>query len=85
MTHEHTWRDVDAATELEDSMPDFKASPALPPLKDSDQCGLRPYTHTPLKDVPVSYFEWMVLQQQYAPRVSRGMQWMRVMEWIKRR
>lgn len=67
----------------DETPPDLKKAP--PPLTDADPCGLRPYQHTPLRDVPVSFFEWMVLQQQYAPRVSRGTQWLRVMQWIRNR
>jgi hypothetical protein len=69
--------------QYDDTPPDFKKAPRQ--LTDADPCGLKPYVNTPLRDVPVSYFEWMVLQQQYAPRVNRGTQWLRVMEWIKRR
>jgi hypothetical protein len=81
--HIHNWRDVAAATELENNTPDLSQVP--PPLTDNDMCGLSPYIRTPLKEVPVSYFEWMVLQTQYASRVSRSPQWHRVMDWIRRR
>ncbi len=56
---------------------------ARPPLTDDDPCGLSPYVETPLRDVPIGYFEWMVRKTAEAPRVYHGIQWVRVMQWIK--
>lgn len=53
-----------------------------PPLTDDCCCGIGKYVYVPLKDVPISFFEWMVRITQEAPRVARSPQWTRVLKYI---
>lgn len=56
---------------------------ALPPLTDDDNCGIGQYANTPLKDVPFSFFEWMVHKEIEGLHLSRSKQWVRVIQYIK--
>lgn len=56
-----------------------------PPLTPDDLCGIgRDWKHVKLRDVPTSFFEYMLKVQREYPRVYRGQQWLRVMEYIKK-
>jgi hypothetical protein len=58
--------------------------PYLPPLTDNDPCGLGKHADTLIKDVPISYFEWMVQQEIDKPlTLHRSRQWQRVMAYIR--
>jgi len=69
------------ATASDTSIPDM--SVALPPLTDECQIGFGPHRYMRLADVPVSFFVWMVKEQNEYPRVSRSTQWIRVMDWLR--
>jgi hypothetical protein len=53
------------------------------PLQGSDLCGLGKFKNTPLSKVPESFFLWMIREQEEAPRVNRGWQWVRVLNYYK--
>ena len=55
----------------------------LPPLTDECHMPIGKYKGTQMKDVPVEYYDWMVQEYIDAPRVYRGVGWLRVMEWIR--
>lgn len=63
------------------SLPDLSAAPS--PLSDDDPCGIGIHKDTPLREVPISYFAWMVRQQAEYPRESRSPQWIRVIQYIR--
>jgi uncharacterized protein (DUF3820 family) len=74
------WHKLIGVVEKRDT-PDLSEAPT--PLTDDDVLGFGQYADTKLKDVPITYLQWMVQNEIDYPRSQRSKRWITVMNWIK--
>lgn len=58
----------------------FESAPKM--LTPDDPCGIGKFANTPLKDVPMSFFEWMRESEKLNPRQWRGYKWLAVIIYL---
>jgi hypothetical protein len=58
----------------------FESAPKM--LQPTDVCGIGKFKNTPLRDVPLTFFEWMREVERLYPRVYRGDRWLAVIKYL---